>query len=454
GSTFFFDLPVAGEAATADTTLTAAAPVARPVPVATPANGSTTKEPAPGDTEPPHASGRDSDSAIPGDATVLVVDDEEIIRQVLSNQLGTEGFHVLRAASGPQALQQLAEHSVDLVILDVMMPRMSGFEVCEKLRRSYSLEELPILFLTAKNRAEDLVIGLTAGANDYLPKPVSKGELLARVRTHLALLRVNRQLDGLVSERTSQLAERDQLIGQREELISELESRNADLARFNYSVAHDLKNPLTTIRNFVGLLETHAEQGDREGLHDDLRRIDGAASTLHHMVEQLGEFSRVDHLAMASDAVDLGELAHQAVADLAPLLAERSVTIEIGADLPTVRGDRARLLLVVRHLLSNAVKYLGEATEPRIEIGSRPGEPDPSPTFFVRDNGIGIETKYHERVFGLFERLDPAATPGTGIGLALVRRIVEVHGGRIWVESPGVGQGSTFCLVLPTDSPA
>ncbi len=122
----------------------------------------------------------------------------------------------------------------------------------------------------------------------------------------------------------------------------------------------------------------------------------------------------------------------------------------MAADLPVVCGDRARLLEAVWHLLGNAVQYPGEQPSPRIEVGTRgagvPGEP---PVFYVRDNGIGIEREYHQRVFGLFERLGPGGSEGTGIGLALVKRIVEVHGGRIWVESEGAGRGSTFCFTLP-----
>ncbi len=146
----------------------------------------------------------------------------------------------------------------------------------------------------------------------------------------------------------------------------------------------------------------------------------------------------------------------EALADLAGPIAERGVEVVMARELPAVRGDRPRLLEAVRHLLSNAVEYLGDQPAPRIEVGVRAepeapgGEP---PTFYVRDNGTGIDPQYHDKVFGLFERLDPEASEGTGIGLALVQRIVEVHGGRIWVESEGAGRGSTFCFTLPGAGP-
>jgi len=129
----------------------------------------------------------------------------------------------------------------------------------------------------------------------------------------------------------------------------------------------------------------------------------------------------------------------------------------VAEDLPVVRGDRARLREAVRHLLSNAFTYLGNQPAPRVEVGVRspqPGAGAEGPVFYVRDNGVGIAPRYHGKVFDLFQRLDPEAAPGTGIGLALVKRVVEVHGGRIWVESEGFERGSTFCFTLPPPTPA
>ncbi len=147
------------------------------------------------------------------------------------------------------------------------------------------------------------------------------------------------------------------------------------------------------------------------------------------------------------EEVAFGELVREALEELAGPVAARGVAVEVAPELPPVYGDRTRLRQAVGHLLSNAVEHLGEQGEPRIEVGAR--DDGPEAVLFIRDNGRGIEAKYHEKVFGLFERLDPEASEGTGIGLALVKRIVEIHGGRIWVESEGRGRGSTFCFTLP-----
>lgn len=232
---------------------------------------------------------------------------------------------------------------------------------------------------------------------------------------------------------------------ERERLIDELESQNAELERFTYTVSHDLKSPLVTVRGFLGLLEKDAAAGDAERLRRDIEHIRAATSTMARLLDDLLELSRVGRQLNTVHPVSLAELAREAVQALDGLIASRGARIEIVEDLPEVIGDRVRLLEVYQNLIENAVRYMGDAPDPRVEIGVR--RDGAETVFVVADNGRGIPPAYHQKIFGLFERLE-AETEGTGVGLALVKRIVEFHGGRIWVESEGSGKGATFCFTL------
>jgi signal transduction histidine kinase len=246
------------------------------------------------------------------------------------------------------------------------------------------------------------------------------------------------------------LAEANQCLeaeaGRHERLINELEARNAELERFAYTVSHDLKSPLVTIRGYLDYLEASVRKGEMERFRGDLARIVGASDRMRRLLDDLLELSRIGRIVNPPEEVSLRDLAQEAVALVQGRLAARGAQVVIAEDLPVVRGDRQRLLEVLQNLLDNAAKSVDGAAPPRIEVGVRRG--GASPTLFVRDNGIGIEPQHLERVFGLFDKLDPG-TEGTGIGLALVRRIVEAHGGRVWAESEGRGRGAAFCFTLP-----
>jgi signal transduction histidine kinase len=228
---------------------------------------------------------------------------------------------------------------------------------------------------------------------------------------------------------------------------ADLAAKNAELERFTYTVSHDLKSPLVTIRGFAGLAGTDLAAGNSARVRLDLGRIVAAADKMHRLLDDLLELSRVGRVVNTAEAVALGPLAREAVELVKGQLDQGRVEVDIAPDLPVVRADRQRLLEVLQNLVENAAKFTGDERTPRIEIASRQDEGET--VFFVRDNGRGIEPRFLERVFDLFEKLDPAAE-GTGVGLDLVRRIVEAHGGRAWAESDGPGRGATFCFTLPS----
>jgi PAS domain S-box-containing protein len=278
-----------------------------------------------------------------------------------------------------------------------------------------------------------------------------------RVHAEEELRKHRDRLEELVAERTAELlasivrleqeiTERKRAESEREALIAELETKNIELEQFTYTVSHDLKSPLITIRGFLGHLVKDMDRGDKERMRKDITRISNAAERMERLLEELLELSRIGHFVTPPEEVELGAVAREAAKMVAGRLRERGVKLKITSDLQKVIGDRSRLLQVMQNLLDNAIKFFGDQPNPRVEIGAR--QTGEETVFYIRDNGVGMDPKHHEKVFGLFEKLDQNSE-GTGVGLAIVKRIVELHGGRIWVESEGLDKGSTFCFTLP-----
>jgi signal transduction histidine kinase len=233
-------------------------------------------------------------------------------------------------------------------------------------------------------------------------------------------------------------------IEKRKRINRKLELRQAEMEQFNHTVSHELQTPLVTIGGFVGLLENELAEQDNENLKRDLARIREATSHMRRVLRQLLELSRVGWLVKPVGDVAMGSVLEQARSQLEVKTGPRKPRIVIETGLPVVRADPARMLDVLVNLIDNAVKFTPSDQRPEIRIGCRPGQ---EPAFYIADKGRGIDPRFHSRVFGLFDRLDPTVE-GTGIGLALVKRIIEEHGGRIWVESAGIGHGSTFHFTL------
>ncbi|MBN8580687.1 MAG: PAS domain-containing protein [Anaerolineae bacterium] len=229
-------------------------------------------------------------------------------------------------------------------------------------------------------------------------------------------------------------------------LIGELEQKNAELERFTYTVSHDLKSPLVTIKGFLGMLKNDLKEDRQERAQKDMQRIAEAAEKMGTLLSELIELSKIGRIVNPPEKVDLDKLIQDALETVDGQIRARNITVTVLPDLPTVYADRNRLREVLENLIDNAAKYMGDQPSPLIEIGKR--ENGTELILYIKDNGIGIEPKFHTKIFGLFEKLS-AHGEGTGIGLALVKRIIEVHGGKIWVESEGSGKGSTFCFTIP-----
>jgi len=246
------------------------------------------------------------------------------------------------------------------------------------------------------------------------------------------------------------ITERKQIEEEREKLIRELEAKNAELERFTYTVSHDLKSPLVTIKGFLGFLKQDFTSQNSERFFSDVDRIGNATTKMDLLLRDLLELSRIGRLINPSEEIPFASIVQEAMEMVHGQLDARRVTVHVEKDLPIVYVDRRRLVEVLQNLIDNATKFMGDRPDPQIEIGQY-GDHAKNPIFYVRDNGIGFAPEYCEQVFGLFNKLDPK-TEGSGIGLALVKRIIEMHGGRIWVESEK-GKGSTFYFTLAKDDP-
>ena len=254
-----------------------------------------------------------------------------------------------------------------------------------------------------------------------------------------------RRVNGTVLDVTDRkLAETE-----RDRLIHELEQKNAELERFTYTVSHDLKSPLITVRGFLGSIERDVKDGRYDRLTGDVERILSATARMQKLLDELLSLSRIGRIVNPPERVRFTDLAQEAIDLVRGRLDAAQARVEIQDNLPDVFGDRSRLVQVLQNLLDNSAKFVGGQKAPRIIVGSRPGASDGRPVFFVQDNGEGVAPENLGRMVGLFEKLDDRSR-GTGVGLAIVKRIVEVHGGKVWVESAGRGQGTTVCFTLPT----
>lgn len=341
----------------------------------------------------------------------------------------------------------LAENSVaGILISDV---RGKILYVNETLARMFDFET-PDEFIAANTTH---LYKDTATRFDLLQKLRYEGkvvnyeaEMLTKTGRNITVLHSTRLEDDHLFGTLVDITERKYAEEEREKLIAELTAKNAELERFTYTVSHDLKSPLVTIKGFLGYLEQDAASGNAERLKKDIKRIADAVDKMAQLLDDLLDLSRIGRFINPPELIPFGELAHQAIELTQGRIQEHGVTIKQQKDMPIVFGDRPRLLEVLQNLFDNAAKYIDRHRKPVIELGTK-GFDNGMHIFYVKDNGIGIAPEYHESIFKLFNKLD-SSSEGTGVGLALVKRIIEVHGGRIWVESEP-GKGSTFYFTLP-----
>ncbi|MEI9985907.1 MAG: response regulator [Aliidongia sp.] len=385
-----------------------------------------------------------------GAKKVLAVDDSETYLQALAGNLRAEGYEVVLARSGEEALELLAIEPVDCVLLDMMMPGIGGRETCRRVKSVPAMRDIPIVILTALEDRAAMIEGLEAGADDYIAKSSDFDLLRARLQAQIRrkqfedenrLIReelLRKELEATEARTAQAVAEA------RAELVEELELKNEELESFSYSVAHDLRSPLRSIDGFsLALLEDYADKLDEEG-RQYLEYVRESAQQMAQLIDDLLTLSRVTRSEFQRKPIDLADIARRVLARLRGTTPDRTVEMVVAATLPA-EGDERLMTVVFENLLGNAWKFTGKRDKPRIEVGV---EGDDPPIYFVRDNGAGFDMAYAGKLFGVFQRLHSTKEfEGTGIGLATVQRVVRRHGGRIWAKG-AVGQGASFCFTL------
>ncbi len=385
---------------------------------------------------------------------ILAVDDSPTYLQMLAEAMREEGYVVMLARSGEEALELLALQTTDCILLDVLMPGLGGLETCRKIKAAPGLRDIPLIMLTAAEEREAVVEGLGAGADDYIAKSSDFEVVSARVRAQIRRQQsenenqryreqvIQMELEAVEARAARELAET------KAGFARDLERKNKELEAFNYTVSHDLRVPLRSLNGFSqALLEDCGGMLDERG-KDHLRRIREASARMDGLIEALLQVSRLERSEMKREQVDLGAMAAAVAADLHRAEPDRKVAFTVLEGMGAW-ADCRLMRSLLENLIGNAWKFTRNRDGARVEFGrSLQGGED---AFFIRDNGAGFDMGQVEGLFLPFKRLHSEAEfPGTGIGLTSVRRIVERHGGRIWAEGK-VGEGAVFHWTLPRD---
>jgi two-component system sensor histidine kinase/response regulator len=451
------------------------------------------------------------------DVEILIVEDSPTQAEQLKYIVEHRGYRALVAKNGREALALMHEHKPTLVLSDVVMPEVDGYELCRRITTDEQLKEIPVILLTSLSDPQDVIKGLENGAKNFITKPYHEHYLLARIEhtlTNLELRKsggsqmgveiffaghkhfitadrlqildlllsayetavqknqeltrlqeelqaLNESLEKKVEDRTAalrvEIAERRRAEAEVRELNLTLEHRVEERTRqlqeaiqqleaFSYSISHDLRAPLRAIDGFSGiLLEDYAEKLDAEGKRL-LGSIRSNTQKMSQLIDDLLAFSRVSRQEIAMSAVSMDALTRAVIAELSPTATNKRMRIDI-QPLPPALGDPAMIYQILVNLLSNAMKFSRTKEAPVIELGGRP-EGDYN-LYFCKDNGVGFDMKLADKLFGVFQRLHSEREfEGTGVGLAIVQRIIQRHGGQIWAEAE-VGHGATFYFTLP-----
>lgn len=378
-------------------------------------------------------------------ANILLVDDRPENLLALEAVLESLRQNLIRAGSGEEALAKLLKEDFAVILLDAQMPELDGFETARLIRERERTRAIPIIFITAvSHEREHLVRGYESGAVDYITKPFDPHVLRAKVAIFLELYEKTRLLDEQAQELRQRLRERDRAERALSRRTAELSRSNTELDQFVQVVSHDLQQPLNTLMGFLTLLREGLGKSASPDVAQLSERSLAGAERMKNLIQDLVRYARETSTEVPSGSVLLDEPLSDAMENLHSEIASTGASVT-SDPLPSVRGDRWQLTQLLQNLLANALKFRGEET-PTVHV--RAERQQGGWQISLKDNGLGITPGQEARIFTLFHRLHPSDRyPGTGVGLALCKKIVERHGGRIWGESNPEG-GSTFRFTL------
>lgn len=420
-----------------------------------------------------------ADNPASQETPILIVEDSLIQAELLRRVLAREGYRVILAKDGAEGLTVARKELPKVIISDINMPEMNGFELCKAIRNDAALKDTPVILLTMLSDARDVIHGVNAGADYYVTKPFNEPFLLSKIRDALARppahdeekmkmeiyigeekfpVNAGRQqvMTLLVSTYENAVLQNCDLMNALDQLkkldaslenrTREIEETNKNLESFAYSVSHDLRTPLRAIDGFSQqVLKRYADKLDDEGKRY-LNLVSDNANRMNQLIGAILIFSRTGRQGMSMAEVNMEGLVRDVYEEQMTAAAGRKPAVKIQPLAPTY-GDHAMLRQVWANLLSNAIKFTAKKTSAAVQIGSYvEGEEQ---VYFVKDNGAGFDMQYAGKLFDLFQRLHREEDfEGTGVGLAIVKLIIARHGGRVWAEAR-VGEGATFYFALP-----
>lgn len=389
---------------------------------------------------------------------VLIVDDMPENLQVLGNTLNAQGFRVAFATSGSQALSIAQSKSPDLILLDIQMPEMDGYETCQNLMNNPETKDIPVIFLTARNEIDDIVKGFEIGAVDYITKPFNQKELIARVTNHLELKHsrdlINNQNSELLESQSKIASDAQRILHLNDELITnqiKLQESNAAKDKFFSIIAHDLKSPFSGLFGLSQLLVEQYQNLTEDDLKMMFENLYISSRKLYNLLENLLEWSRNQ----------MGKTEYQPFNDSIGLLTNKTLSYFVEtakAKQITINNyinenvnalvDRNMFSTIIRNLISNAIKFTPNSGKIKLYTN------DYDENYLqvtIEDTGVGIQEKNIEKLFKLDVKYSTSGTNdehGTGLGLLLCKDFIEKHNGKIWVESE-VGVGTKFHFTVP-----